>query len=242
MSVTALAPEPVLLPPADDGLMTRLLRDPAGLRREITSAAPSHELISGLLRLVAASAAIYGLAIGLQGGLLQALSSAVKLPIVVIAAAGFALPLLYLTSRLSGLRLSMSQISALVLHALASATITMACLAPLVAICWLTLMTTHTHAHASGDVCDYLWWVYRRVTLAGVGVAAIGGVLGAARLLRAVPLSAGLVWGGGFALAALQLSWLLRPIVGTPITDGALLRPIEGSGIDALLLALHAVL
>jgi len=236
-------------PPTSEGLagtsphalFGRLLREPSSVTREILERNTAHELIPSLVTITAGSAAVFGLSVGLQGGLPQAIASGVKIPITLLAAAGLSLPLLHLATALGGRRLRLEQLSAVVLQSLATATIVMACLAPLIAICWLTLAAGHAHGEF-GDACDWCWWVYRRVTLASFGIATIGGIAGAVRMLRTLSPISALIWTGSFALAGIQLAWLLRPIVGSPTGEWVLFRSLESSGLHEILVALLAVL
>ena len=237
-------------PPQEDlpegmELTGRLLRDRAGLTEAILADRDTARLVTGLTAITAVAAAAFGLAVGLQGGPFQAAMSAVKLPLVLLGAAGISLPMLHMSCALSGFRLAPRQLSALVLQALATAAITMAGLAPLIVVVWLTVSALPFGAEVCvDDVCSGGggWYAYRRVVLATVGVAALGGLAGASRLLRAVPIRAAIPWTLAFGLAGVQLSWLLRPLVGMPEAPTVILRPLESSGLHEILVALWAVL
>ena len=86
------------------------------------------------------------------------------------------------------------------------------------------------------------WYIYRRLVLTAVAVAGTGGLVGAHRILRVIPLRAAVPWAGCFGLAGLQLSWLLRPLVSMPTGDFVLLRDLESNGLAEVLTALLAVL
>lgn len=233
------------LPTAPLELAGQLLRDRTRLTAAVLADRGTSELVTGLTAITAVAAGAFGLAVGLQGGAFQAAMSAVKLPLVLLGAAGISLPILHLSCGLSGLRLELRQLSALVLHALATSAVTMAGLAPLVVVVWLTVSAFPLPL--GGELCtdggcDGGWYAYRRVVLATVGVAALGGLAGASRLLRIVPLRAALPWTVAFGLAGVQLSWLLRPLVGMPEGPLVILRPLESSGLHEILVALWAVL
>ena len=223
----------------------RVLRDRRGLTDAILSGREHRSLITALTAVAAAGAAVFGLAVGLQGGLLQAVLSAIKLPLVLLGAAGISLPLLHLGCALSGRRLLPQQLSALVLQALATAAVTMAGLAPLVVVVWLSLGALPLHDHALSCAeggCQAQWYAYRRVVLATVGVAALGGLSGATRLIGVLPLRALLPWTAALGLAGVQLSWLLRPLVGMPEGPTVFFRAIEANGLQKIVEALLAVL
>jgi hypothetical protein len=216
-------------------LLDRLLRDRRGLSAGILADAHDPALVPGLVRVSVGGAAAFGLAIGLPAGLGQMALGAVKLPLVLLLASALSLPVLHVATAQAGRRLRYGQLNALVLQALATGAVTMAGLAPLIALGWL--FTSVGEAGA-----DQAWYAYRRVVLGGAAVAGVGGLVGAARLLAVLPLRAVLPWAAAFGLCALQLAWLLRPVVGMPGGPLVLLRPLEENGLVQLLRALAAVL
>lgn len=222
--------------PSKPHLVDRLLLDSQQLSHEIAQDRADPRLLPRLLVVVAGGMAAYGLSVGLQGGLLQAAVAAVKLPVILLVSAGLTLPILHLLCAMAGQRLRMDQLSTLVLQSLATASVAMAGLAPLLVVGWLTLT-----AGCSSCGLDMDWWVYRRMFLLGLAIASAGGLLGAVRLLRTVPLRAAAPWSLALALAGLQLSWLLRPVVGMP-GHFVLLRPLESNALTEVLTALWAVL
>ncbi len=231
LDAAALPPRPAPVPAAGLPLLERLLRDRAGIAAAIREARAPAGLTTGLVALAAGGAAAYGAAVGLTGGPAQAVVCAVKMPLVLLGAAGISLPALHVACALAGAELRFGQLRDLVLQALATATITMAGLAPLITIGWLTV-----------SIDGGGWMAYRRAVLAAVAVAAVGCAVGAARLLRSVPVSAALPWSLAFAFSAAQLSWLLRPLVGMPDAPFVLLRPLESNALAAILTAIGAVL
>lgn len=221
-------------------LAGQLLRRRAALTALISAGGHGPTLRRDLAVVAAAGAALYGAAVGVSGGPLQMVAGAVKLPLLLLGAAALSLPVLWLSARLFDARLGVAALGALVLQALATAALVMAGLAPVVAVWWLSVQGG---AEGLGDPTDALaaWRAYRRVVLGGLMVAAAGGAMGAARLSGAVPLRAAAPWSVTLGLCALQLAWLLRPLVGHP-EDGALLRPLERDGLWAVLRATGAVL
>lgn len=115
-----LAPPPVLDPAPSAGLLDRVLRDPRGLSADIASDRDTAALLRGLLQVTAVGAALYGGAVGLTGGPVQALAGAAKLPLILLGGAAVSLPILHMSCALSGIRLQFRQLSALVLQALAT--------------------------------------------------------------------------------------------------------------------------
>lgn len=228
-------PEPsleALAPPGVDFLPARLLQDGASVTRQILEDRDVDALVPRLLAVSACSGALFGLAIGLPGGGAQAMISAFKLPVVLLGAASLGLPALQLGASLSGRRLRSAQVSALLLQSLATAATTMAALVPLAVVVWLTANTFY----------DSEWFVYRRAVAAFSAVAALGGLVGASRLLRALPFSAVLCWGALFGVAGLQMTWLLRPVIGSPSDDLVLLRSLQSNGFAEILRLIDTVL
>jgi hypothetical protein len=225
------APPEAPLPAGGLPLLERLLRDRKRITEAILRGSAPARLTTGLVAIAALGAATYGAAVGFVGGPLQAVSTAIKLPIVLLGAAAISLPVLHVSCALVGAETRWSQLRDLVLQALSTATITMAGLAPLVTIGWL-----------SCGVNAEDWYVYRRVVLGAVFVGGIGGLVGAGRLLRSVPLTAAAPWTIAFGLSAMQLSWLLRPLVGNPDSRFVVLRPLESNVVTEVLTALAAVL
>lgn len=225
-------PELDLSPPAPDVLPARLLRDGRAITAAILEDRDVDALVPRLLTTAAGAGALFGLAIGLPGGPAQAVASAIKLPVVLLGAAGIGLPALQLCATLSGRRLRTAQVSALLLQSLSTAAVTMAALAPLAVVVWLSAST----------FSDSDWYVYRRAVAAFTAVAALGGLVGAARLLRALPLLAVLPWAWLFGTAGLQLTWLLRPVVGSPGDGLTLLRSLESNGLAEVLVLIDTVL
>lgn len=223
---------PLEAPPPADFLPVRLLRDGASITQQILEDREVDALLPRLLTVSAGAGALFGLAIGLPGGGAQALLSAVKLPVVLLGAAALGLPALRLGAALAGRRLRAAQISALLLQGLATAATTMAALVPLAVVVWLTAST----------FSDSDWYVYRRAVAAFTAVAALGGLVGASRLLRALPPTAVFGWAGLFGVAGLQLTWLLRPVVGSPSDSLVLLRALESNGLAELLRLVATVL
>ena len=219
-------------PPEDEALVGRVLRDGRGITAEILADQEPELLIPRLLATAAGAGAVFGLAIGLPGGLDQALASAVKFPLVLIGAAGVSLPALRFACALSGQRLRAAQISALLLQSLATAATSMAALAPLAVVVWLTAST----------FSDSDYYVYRRAVAAFTVVAGLGGLVGASRLYRALPVLTVTPWAVLFGAAGMQLTWIIRPVVGQPGADFTLLRPLMSNAMAEVLVLLGRVL
>ena len=231
VSLPVEPPLPVTVEGSADPLAAQLLRDGGAVTDAITAGHAS-ALTPRLLLTAAGAGALFGLAIGLPGGLAQALASAVKFPLVLLGSAALGVPALRVSCALAGYRGSTAQVSALLLQSLATAACTMAALAPLAVVAWLSAST-----FSSSEL-----WVYRRAVAAFTAVAMVGGIVGAARLLRALPITAVVPWAGVLGAAALQLTWLLRPVIGKPDIDFALLRDLQSNGLAEVLVLIDTVL
>jgi hypothetical protein len=101
-------------------LIERLLREPESLWRQV---APERELGRLNRQLVVASwvpLSVHGAVLGASNGVLQALASAVKLPLLFLLTLVICLPALYLFNLVFGSRLRASQTLAVVLAAIAT--------------------------------------------------------------------------------------------------------------------------
>jgi hypothetical protein len=190
-----------------------------------------------MVALISSCMAIYGLMLGMQGGVAQGVLTAVKLPLIWLGAAGISLPLLWLLSaqKKNGPRL-VEPVTEPVLRALASGSLAICCLGPILPVVWLSLVELY------GGTFNASWMAYRRVFLAGIFFALLGVVVIARSLLQRFRWPAVLAYGCTTALAAVQLAWLLRPIIGTPDSGLVLFREIESNGLSQALKALVAVL
>src|SRR5689334_11273387 len=103
--------------PAGGGLLIieRILRDRAGVWRQIADERDLRELIGQMLASSAISLALFGAVLGASYGWEQALSSLIKLPLLFLVTLAICLPTLYLFNLVFGARLSVVQAVALIL-------------------------------------------------------------------------------------------------------------------------------
>ncbi len=95
-------------------VIERILRDREGIWRQIAEDRELRPLSGQLLTSAAISLALYGAVLGASNGWLQALASAVKLPILFLVTLAICLPTLYLFNLVFGAKLSVRQALALV--------------------------------------------------------------------------------------------------------------------------------
>jgi hypothetical protein len=166
--------------------------------------------------------ATYGFALGLSHSWMQALSSAVKMPLLLLAAMFFCLPALFVFSlAMLATPLKLLQVTAVVLAGVSVTAFILLGLAP------VTLFFVWTSEN------------YPFFQLLAVGSVAAGGFLGLRYLwcgIKAIDPSPNgmnsrlgnlllLAWLGLYALVAAQLTWRLSPLVGDPELPFVVLAP-----------------
>jgi hypothetical protein len=157
---------------------------------------------------VAFCGALYGGVMGLSDArLLQALYSATKVPLLLLAATLVCLPNFYVVNTLLGLRDDFGAACRAVFAAQASLAVALAAFAPL----------TLTAYASSGDY-DFAI-VFNGVAFA---VGTVAGQITMQRHYRALVASnprhriARFAWAVLYVFVAIQLAWVLRPFVGSP--------------------------
>jgi hypothetical protein len=196
---------------------------PEGLRRAVAS---DGSWLAFTLVVIVAGSGAYGATIGLGRAPLQAAYAAVKFPLLILlTTAGNAL-LNGMLAQMLGLGISFRQSALAVGTSFALASVVLAALAPVTLFLWWS-----TPPFSSAQAL-----VAHNATLV-VHVALIAGVTGNAALLRLLVALSGSRARAGRILAAWlvgnlflgsQLSWIMRPFVGSPAL------PIEFLRADAL--------
>ncbi len=196
-----------------------VLRRAPWTTRELSAARALARLVACLV----VSGLVYGAAMGSFRGLagqpqwlLQISYSAVKVPLLLMAAFVIGLPSFFVLNTLFGLRRDFSQAVRALVATQAGLAIILASLAP-VTLLWYA---------SSSD--------YRQALLVNGCMFAVAS-LAAQWLLRRhyAPLVARnrrhrwllWTWAAVYVLVAIQLAWLLRPFVGTPRAEVQFLRP-----------------
>jgi hypothetical protein len=169
---------------------------------------------------MAAGAALYGAVLGSWTGWRLAAYVALKLPLVLLLTSALTLLLSWLGSSLLGVPLRFGQVAVLIFLGLAGASLLLASLAPVAALFTacapppgLTARTTHN-------------LLYLMHTLF-VGACGLAGTLVLWQALSRLPLprrrlaAVYLLWVVAYALVGGEVSWVLRPFVGSiyePVT------------------------
>ncbi len=190
------------------------IRDGIGLKEKMQAM-----LISSLIFL-----AIYGAVMGSSASLWQALSSAVKLPLLFVATLLICSPTLYFFNVLYGSNQSLTQNVALMLTAITVTSVLLLSFAPIVVFFLLT---------TSG---------YQFFKLLNVAFFAICGIVGVAFLSQGMRVVSAAgeegvrarrwvmwLWVLVYGFVGSQMAWTLRPFIGAPSMKFELFRQLGGN-------------
>jgi len=165
--------------------------------------------------------AIYGAIMGAYHSPLQALSSALKFPLLFLITALICLPTLYVLSLVLGQKETVGQYLVVLLGTLASTGILLVGFAPITAF----FLMTSSH--------------YQFFKLLNVAVVGISGIIGARFFLRAMRTlwqenreardNVLLLWIVLYAFVGSQLGWTLRPFFGAPDMPFEPVREVQGN-------------
>lgn len=210
--------------PGTLGLVDALLRDHHRLLRRIRDDIDLTTLARGLVLIIVVCAAIFGAALGFYRGGVQMLFAAVKLPLAVLLTAALSVPAyMAMNAAASGVARP-RQDAALVLLALAGASLLISASAPVVVLATFWGVSYHSMILLVVACCS-MGGLFA-LMIFGRGVAQRAGP---ARVL----ISLGLM--GVFCGVGAQMSWTLRPFLVRPRTvQVPFVRGIEGSFIEAV--------
>jgi hypothetical protein len=158
-------------------IIERILRDRESVWRQIKAEYNMNTLILHLLISAALALACYGAVMGYSKDLLQALSSAIKLPILFLLTLAICLPTLYLFNLVFGARLSVRQALALVLVAITVTSVLTLAFAP---ISLFFLLTAPSYS---------FFKIINVSILALTGFIGLGFLMGGMRTMNAQPVS-----------------------------------------------------
>jgi hypothetical protein len=209
----------------DFGVVETILRQRDQFFEEIRDQVGIQEKIQAMLVSSTAFMAAYGAILGSTHSLLQALSSAIKLPILFLATMLICIPTLYIFSLLFGSNQRLNQTLAVVLSAITIKSVLLLSLAP---ITFFFLLTT------SG---------YQFFKLLNVFFFAIAGIVGVLFLIQGTRLiSSGeestgtkkrnfilYLWIFLYMFVGSQMAWTLRPFVGYPGSQLEIIRELGGN-------------
>lgn len=183
---------------------------------------------------VAALYALYGVTMGVFRGVGAGLFSGLKLPLLYLATLLVCFPAFYVLNCLYAQRLSARQCLRMLVLATSTNAVALASFAP------ISLFFTLTTSRAG-----YTFLVLLQVAV--FGVSALLSVVVIGMIFRATAASLGrrlrpalvVTWAALYAVVLSQMSWVLRPWIGTWTLEYAPFRPIGGSFIEAILRLLH---
>jgi hypothetical protein len=181
--------------------------------------------------------ALYGAVMGSTHSLWQALSSAVKLPILFLATLFICAPTLYFFNILFGSNQSLLQNIALILTAI---TVTAVILLSFTPIALFFLITTSQ---------------YQFFKLLNVGIFAIAGAMGVFFLGQGMRIVADVgtegennrrwvlrMWIFLYAFVGSQLAWTIRPFIGAPSIQFELFRQLGGNFYTNVVVSIGEIL
>jgi hypothetical protein len=166
--------------------------------------------------------AIHGAVLGISNSAVQALSSAIKLPILYLITLAICLPTLYFFNLLFGSKLTLAQTFALIMTAIAVTAVLTLSFAPIALFFWLTAPS------------------YEFYKLLNVGILSVTGVAGLSFLwqgMRHVHRSEGMgvrnlilwIWILVYGFVGTQMAWTLRPFFGAPGLPFQIFRNLGGN-------------
>jgi hypothetical protein len=206
-------------------LVSRLLRDPSAFFEGVRRGKNLYAAIGWLLVASALCLAVFGFVMGLAHSPWQALSSAIKMPILFIGAGFLCLPALYFFALVMGSQLHMAQITAAVIAGVAVMAVLLLGLSPVLLIFVLTsrsygffqLLAVACVALSGCIGFVYLWRGMVWVTLFGERARA-----GVQQMLMSI-------WLALYVFVGSQMAWRLSPFVGDPETPFVFLQPSRGN-------------
>ena len=216
-------------------VIERILRNRGGFFDEIREGDDLGRKTRNMLVGAVLFFAIYGAILGISSSVLQALSSAIKLPILYLITLAICLPTLYFFNLLFGSRLTLAQTFALILTAIAVTAVLTLSFAPIALFFWLTAPN------------------YNFYKLLNVGILTITGVAGLSFLwqgMRHVQKSEGMgvrslilwVWIFVYGFVGTQMAWTLRPFFGAPGLPFEVFRDLGGNFYMNVIQSIFALL
>ncbi|MBM3333399.1 hypothetical protein FJY63_01945 [Candidatus Sumerlaeota bacterium] len=183
---------------------------------------------------IAALYALYGLSMGLFRGYGPAAVSGLKLPFLYLLTLAVCLPAFYVLNCLWGSRLSVPECVRLLLVAVSSNAAALASYAP---FSFFFTLTTSRGGYRFLVLMHVA--VFALSAIASVGVIALIFRATAAQLGRHLRAGVVVQWAILYAFVGTQMSWVLRPWVGSWSGPYAPFRPIGGSFIESLYNLIH---
>ena len=216
------------------GFLVSLLSDRERLFLEVVAGTNLWRKLRYVLGTLVAGAALYGLTAGAYAGALQAVSAAVKLPLLILGSFAICFPAFFVVQILVGSRLRLLQTLVLALVAPALTAVLLAAFVP------VTVFFLATGAN------------YYFLELLHVGLVLVAGIIGMVALHEGLTLvceKAGVyprkaltimrVWALLFGFVSVQMAWNLRPFLGDRGEPFAVFRHYEGNFYAAVIYSVN---
>ncbi len=235
--MTSNPTQPITSRGADSGLgyfLTLILSDRERYFTEVAEADGLPAKLFHALWTLLALCALYGAAAGAYSGPAQAISAAIKLPVLFLGTLAICFPGFFVIQVLVGSRLRLQQVLALVLGALSLSAIVLAAVVPITAFFLLT-----------GANYYFLTLLHVVIVLGAglVGMAVLHEGLAFACEKRGVyprnAMTIMKVWAVLFAFVGIQMAWNLQPFVGDRGQAFQLFRHNEGNFYTAVIYSLQ---
>ena len=224
---------------ADHGyteFLSQLLRDRNAFFNEVVEGRGLEEKLARSTWTLVAMCALYGAVAGGYAGLLQALSAAIKLPLLFLGTLVICFPGFFVIQVLAGSKLRLVQVLALVMGALALSAILLAAVVPVTAFFLITGANYH-----------FLTLLHVVIVL-GAGLAGMSvlheALAFACEKFGVYPKKAMTimrVWAVLFAFVGIQMAWNLQPFVGDRGRPFQLFRHYEGNFYTAIVYSLREI-
>jgi len=168
--------------------------------------------------------ALYGAVLGSTHSLWQAMSSAVKLPILFLATVIVCSPTLYFFNVLFGSNQSLTQNVALILTAITVTAVLLLAFTPIVLFFLLTTSGYQFFKLLNVGIFTISGWMGVLFLSQGMRIVAAAGKQAAGARRNVVRL-----WILLYAFVASQMAWTLRPFIGAPSMKFELFRQLGGN-------------
>lgn len=222
----------------DFAVVETILRNRRQFFEEIRAGLGLQEKIQAMLISSLAFLAVYGAVLGSTHSLLQALSSAVKLPLLFLATMIICIPTLYVFSLLLGANLRLNQVVAV---ALSTITLVAVLMLSFASITFFFMVTT------SG------YQFFKLLNVFFFTIAGVMGMISFSQGLRMISASSDddrktgrhlvlYLWILLYAFVGSQMAWTLRPFIGYPGANFELVREIGGNFYADVLVSLGELL
>ena len=182
-------------------LLADVLRDPEQVVRACHDEGAEAEIVATTLVAIVVSGAAFGAVLGLRTSALQAVLSAIKLPLATLLALALSGPALHALAAISGKRWRFRTVLAVMSTAGARASLVLLAATPV-----LLLLVTFGQSYAVVKLCAVLAYALAGRSALAVLVASLGP-------RRALSVA---TFVGIFFVAGAQSAWVLRPYLGRP--------------------------